>query len=189
MPVMVPPVPMPATKWVTRPLVCSQISGPVGVVLGLGVVGVVVLVRLPGQRHLAGQAIGDRVVGLGVFGRHRGRADDDLGSVGAQQGDLLGRHLVGADEDAAVAAPGRHDGQAHAGVAAGRLHDGPARRQQSVALGGLDHGQGDAVLRRAARVEQLELGDEGALEVARPCGPGGPWASCRSAPPGSRPRP
>ena len=26
---IVPPVPMPATKWVTRPSVCSQISGPV----------------------------------------------------------------------------------------------------------------------------------------------------------------
>ena len=28
-PVIVPPVPMPATKWVTRPAVWSQISGPV----------------------------------------------------------------------------------------------------------------------------------------------------------------
>ena len=28
-PMMVPPVPMPATKWVTRPSVCRQISGPV----------------------------------------------------------------------------------------------------------------------------------------------------------------
>ncbi len=26
---MVPPVPTPATKWVIRPPVCSQISGPV----------------------------------------------------------------------------------------------------------------------------------------------------------------
>ena len=29
MPVTVPPVPTPATKWVTRPPVCSQTSGPV----------------------------------------------------------------------------------------------------------------------------------------------------------------
>ena len=29
MPVMVPPVPTPHTKWVMRPRVCSQISGPV----------------------------------------------------------------------------------------------------------------------------------------------------------------
>ena len=29
MPVIVPPVPMPATKWVTVPSVCAQISGPV----------------------------------------------------------------------------------------------------------------------------------------------------------------
>jgi hypothetical protein len=29
MPVMVPPVPMLATRWVMRPAVCLQISGPV----------------------------------------------------------------------------------------------------------------------------------------------------------------
>jgi hypothetical protein len=28
-PEMVPPVPTPATKWVIRPSVCDQISGPV----------------------------------------------------------------------------------------------------------------------------------------------------------------
>ena len=99
------------------------------VVLRLGVVGVVVLVGLPGQRHLAGQAVRDRVVGLGVLGRHRGRAHDDLGPVGAQQGDLLGPHLVGAHEDAVVAAARRHDGEPHPGVAARRLDDGAARGQ------------------------------------------------------------
>ncbi len=29
MPLIVPPVPMPVTKWVIRPSVCAQISGPV----------------------------------------------------------------------------------------------------------------------------------------------------------------
>ena len=29
MPLIVPPVPMPVTKWVILPSVCSQISGPV----------------------------------------------------------------------------------------------------------------------------------------------------------------
>jgi len=29
MPEIVPPVPIPATKWVTLPSVCRQISGPV----------------------------------------------------------------------------------------------------------------------------------------------------------------
>ena len=28
-PLIVPPVPTPTTRWVTRPSVCSQISGPV----------------------------------------------------------------------------------------------------------------------------------------------------------------
>ena len=190
MPVTVPPVPMPATKCVTRPRVCSQISGRGRVVLRLGIVGVVVLVGLPGQGDLAGQAVRHRVVRLGVLGRHRGGTHHDLGSVGAQQGDLLGTHLVGADEDAAVAPTRRHDGEPDAGVAARRLHDRPARLEElPVSLGRLDHGERDAVLRRAARVEHLELGDERALEVAggavqpdhRACG--------RSARPGSRPRP
>ena len=55
-------------------------------------------------------------------------------SSSAQLGDLVRRHLVGADEDALVAAPGRHDGQADAGVAAGGLDDGAAGLQAPVAL-------------------------------------------------------
>ena len=47
--------------------------------------------------------------------------------------------------------------EAHAGVAAGRLDDGPARLDEPVALGGLHHRQRDAVLHRAAGVEVLHL--------------------------------
>ncbi len=39
MPVIVPPVPSPATKWVTRPAVWRQISGPVDSTCACGFAG------------------------------------------------------------------------------------------------------------------------------------------------------
>ena len=47
-----------------------------------------------------------------MVGRHRGGHDDHLRPVGAQQPDLLARHLVGDGEDAAVALDGGRDGEA-----------------------------------------------------------------------------
>ena len=59
-----------------------------------------------------------------------------------------------------------------AGVAAGRLDDRAAGLQATVGLGALDHLQGGAVLRREARVVELELGEQVAVEVAgRPVEP------------------
>ena len=81
----------------------------------------------PGR--LAGQAFGGRVVRIGVLGRDRGRTDDDLGAVGLEEAHLLGGHLVAHHEDAPVAALGRDDGEADAGVAAGRLDDDAAGLQ------------------------------------------------------------
>ena len=42
----------------------------------------------------------------------------------------------------------------------------PPGSQQAVALGGVDHGDRDPVLHAAARVDELDLGEEVALEVA-----------------------
>src|SRR5207248_11539712 len=55
-----------------------------GVVVGGRVLRVGVLVRLPGARDLADQAVGDVVVGVRMLRSHRVGADDDLGAVGAQ---------------------------------------------------------------------------------------------------------
>ena len=52
--------------------------------------------------------------------------------------------------------------EADAGVAGGRLDDRPARLEQPVALGRLDHREADPVLDRAAGVEVLELGEDAA---------------------------
>ncbi len=79
------------------------------------------------------------------------------GAVGQHQAAALDRHAVGHDQDDLVALDGRHHGQADAGVARGRLDDGAAGLERAGALGVFDHGQGDAVLDRAAGVAALGL--------------------------------
>ena len=165
MPEIVPPVPTLATKWVIRPSVWSQSSGPVVRSWARGFSIVPVLVRLEGARDVAGQARGHAVVALGRIGGDVGGAQHDLGAVRAQQGLLLDRLLVGHHEDAAIALERGGDREAVAGVAAGRLDDGPARLEEAGALGGLDHRQADAVLDRAAGVEHLQLGEQERLAL------------------------
>ena len=106
-----------------------------------------------------------------MLGRHRGGAHHDLGAVRAEQRDLLLAHLVGHHEDAVVAALRGDDGEPDAGVARRGLDDGAARLQQTVALGGVDHGDGGPVLHAAAGVEHLELRDEVALQARAPTRP------------------
>ena len=134
-------------------------------VVRLGVGHVRVLVGLEGAGDLLGQAVGDAVVGLRRVRAHVGGRDDDLGAVGAQEVDLLLRHLVRHDRDHAVALQARGDREAGAGVAGGRLDDRAAGLQPPVSLGGLDEPHRDAVLDRAARIEVLELGDQLRLDA------------------------
>ena len=69
MPQIVPPVPMPATKWLTRPAVWRQISGPVVASWDGRVLGVVVLVGVEGAGDLLGEARRHRVVRVRVVRR------------------------------------------------------------------------------------------------------------------------
>ncbi len=131
--------------------------GPRGELMGQRVGRVGVLVGPERAGDLAGEALGGGVVRIGVLGRHRHRAHHDLGAVGAQQRHLLRRDLVGHDEHAPVAALGGDDGEPHAGVARRRFDDRAPRQEQPVALGGVDHRDGGAVLRRAAGVGRLQL--------------------------------
>ena len=153
---------------------------PGGLVVARRVLRVRVLVGLPGARGLRDQPVGHRVVGVGVLRRDRGRADHHLGPVGAQHVLLVLADLVRADEDAAVAALLGDQGEADAGVAAGRLDDGAAGLQRPGLLGGRDHLHRDAVLDRAARVEVLDLGQDQRRHVRRPPGRAGPAGCCRS---------
>jgi len=116
-----------------------------------------VLVGAPGARGPAGDVAGDGVIGAGVVRADGGRADDDLGAVGAQHRALLLADLVGHREDAPVAAERRDHGQPHAGVAAGRLDDRPAGAQPALPLGRVDHRHRDPVLHRATGVDVFQL--------------------------------
>ena len=156
MPLIVPPVPTPATKWVILPSVCAPDLGAGGLVVGARVVRVGVLVGLPGAR-LRGEPVADVVVGVRVLRGDGGRADDDLGAVRLEHVALVLADLVRADEDALVALGLGHHGQADAGVAGGRLDDGAAGLELAGRLRRLDHPGGDPVLHGAARVEVLDL--------------------------------
>jgi hypothetical protein len=75
-----------------------------------GVVRIGVLVGLPGPGQLGRHPAGHAVVGVGVLGRHRTRADHHVRAVRPEHADLVLRHLVRADEHALVATFGGHDG-------------------------------------------------------------------------------
>jgi hypothetical protein len=77
--------------------------------------------------------------------RHRGRADDDLGSIRLENIALVLADLVRADENASVALTLRDQRQAYSGVAAGRFDDGAAGLDPAVTFGLLDHAQSDPV--------------------------------------------
>ena len=135
-------------------------------VVGLRVPRVRVLVGLEAGGDLLGEPVRDHVVALGGVRLDRGRADHDLCAEGAQEGDLLGRNLVGDDEDHRVALDRGGESEADAGIARGRLDDRPSTAELAVALRVLDHLQADPVLVRAARVQVLELDEQGRAELA-----------------------
>ena len=118
---------------------------------------VVKLVGLKRAGNLRRKPVGDAVVRLGGLGGNVRRRDHDVGAVRAKQVDLLARHLIGHHENAAVAANRGGHRQAAAGVAAGRLDDRSARLEQSLALGGVEHGDRGPVLYAAAGIHVFDL--------------------------------
>ena len=130
--------------------------------LGVGRVGE--LVDEEGA-DLAGDPLGEVLVVLGMALADVRAGHAHLGAQRLEVEDLFLAHLVGHDDDQAVALLSGDQGEAEAGVAGGRLDDGAAGLEHAVVLGRLDHRQADAVLDRAARVLQLELGEQ-------PAGPG-----------------
>jgi hypothetical protein len=159
-PVIVPPVPMPATNAATWPSVSFQTSSAVV------------------RRWISGFASDeDRAVllaellGLGHRALHAlaARREHQLRAVGAQQPATLLAHRLRHREDDAVAAGGAHEGEGDPGVAARRLDDRPARLQLPRRLGRVDHRDADAVLHAARRVVELQLGGHrGARALGEP---------------------
>ncbi len=140
------------------PPVCSQISGPVCLVVRLRVRWVVVLVRLPRIRRFALEARRHRVIRARILRIDVRRADDHLGAERAQRIDLFLRLLVGRREDALVALDDGRDREAHAGVAGGAFDDRAAGLQLAGLLGVLDHLHRHAVLDRVAGIGRFDLG-------------------------------
>ena len=130
-------------------------------------------VRLVGE--LAGQdgarTLGGDLLGLGDRALHAegGVGEDQLGAVGPQQRPALLGHRLRHREDDVVAAGGADQGERDAGVARGRLDDGAAGLELTGALRRVDDRDADAVLDRAGRVVELELGrDRGLGTVGDP---------------------
>ena len=122
--------------------------------------GVVELVGEERARDVAGEPRRQVLVVRGMALADIGAGHVHLGAERLQVQHLLGRHLVGHDQDDPIALGPRHQGQAEAGVARGRLDDDAARPEPPVALGGIDHRQADAVLDRASGVLRLELEEQ-----------------------------
>ena len=89
-----------------------------------------------------------------------GARDDDLGAhrLGVQH--LLARHLVGHDQQRAIALAAADQREPEPGIAGGRLDDGAAGLEPAVRLGRLDHGARRTVLERAGGVGAFELEEQ-----------------------------
>ena len=130
-----------------------------GLKVDLRVCGVVELLQDEAVGRLALQLLG---LGDGALHAVRARRQNNLRAVGEQQNAALHAHRLRHGEDDAVSLDRGHKRQADAGVAAGGLDQhGFAGLDLAIALGGLDHGQADAVLHAAGRVAALQLGDYG----------------------------
>ena len=88
------------------------------------------------------------------------RGQDQLGAIGCCQLATLDGHGLGHDQDHVVPALRRNHGKAHTGVTARGFDDGPAGLERSVGLGCVDHGAGNSVLDRAARICRLALAEQ-----------------------------
>ena len=146
---MVPPVPTPATKMSTAPLVSCQISSAVvrAVHLRVGRVGELVgheAVRMAGEQLFGGS---DR--SFHTFG---GRGQHQLGAEVFEHHAALHAHGLRHGQDQLQSLGGADEGQAEAGVAAGRLDDDRVVLDQAVFDACLDHCHGDAALDAAHRV-------------------------------------
>ena len=153
--------PDPGDEHVDRTVGLTPDLGAGRLVVRRRVLRVEVLVRLIRAGDLLRQPVRHAVVGLRGFRRNRCGADHDLRSVGAQEGDLLLAHLVGHHEDALVSADRGGDRQPVPRVARRGLHDRAARLEETGPFGGLDHPDADPILHGAARVQHLQLREDG----------------------------
>ena len=125
--------------------------------------GAVVRPGVGGVIELACQEAVGRLGGdlLGLFhGAHHaalGGGQHQLRAVGCQHLAALHAHGLRHGEDDIVASGNAHGGEADAGVAGGRLHDGAAGQELAVLFGGFDHLQRHAILHGSGGVKVFQL--------------------------------
>ena len=136
--------------------------GPGALLMGQRIGGIAELVDVEGAGDLRRQPFGHVLVIFGMALADIGAGHAHLGAQGPQMEDLLLGHLVGDDQDQAIALLRGDEGEAEARIARGRLHQRAAGLQASIALRRLDHRQRDAVLDRAAGILVLQLQEQAA---------------------------
>ena len=119
-PVIVPPVPTPATTMSTARAVSRQISSAWSAAVDLRIGRILELLR-----HEVVAVLGDQLLGHPHRARHAlgRRREDQLGAEGLQHPPPLQAHAFGHGHHQLVAACGADIGQADARIAAGRLDD------------------------------------------------------------------
>ncbi len=132
------------------------------------IVRIVKLVDVERVRNLLRQARGDVLIVLGMSLAHVAAGDANFGAERLEVQDFFLRHLVGDDENGAVALGLGDEGEPKAGVAGGGLDDRGAGLQAAVALRRLDHGEGDAILDGAGGILVLELDEKAAKAGVEP---------------------
>ena len=128
---------------------------------------IVELVRENRVRRLLRDALRHHHVVVRMIRRDGGRRDDHFRTERLEQSHLFLRHLVGHREDALVALERRGDREPDTGVAARPFHDRSAGLELSFALRLLDDRHADAVLHRAAGIEELRLAVHRRANAAR----------------------
>ena len=128
--------------------------------MGQRIGGIVELVGKEGARQVARQARRVILVVLGMALAHVRARGVHFRAQGLQVQHFFRRHLVGYDENHAVALDAAHQGQADAGIAGGGLDDGAARLQAAVGFGRFDDGQADAVLDGTAGVLRFQFQEQ-----------------------------
>ncbi len=128
---------------------------PAGGLMGMGIDGVVELVR---QKILVRMFPGHPVdLFDGSVGSQVGWGQQEFGPHALEDAFALQAGGLGHGQEQAIALDGAHHGQTDAGVAAGGFDDGLLRGQLAGGFRGLDHGQGRAVLDGTAGIEIFQL--------------------------------
>ena len=149
-PVIVPPVPTPATNTSTVPSVSRQISSAV---VRRWISGLAGFENWFGTKQSPRSRQIRRASSTASFIPPIDSTQHHLGAVQPQQLLALAAHALGHRDDEVVALRRAHERERDAGVAGGGLDDrAPARLDPALGLGRLDHRHADPVLDAAARV-------------------------------------